>query len=112
MGLFAATFFLALGHHLQHPAQAVVIGKKNDTAAQGLFSAALKTYRPGKVVRWVDPEDRSMTRLPPAMMAMVQSAELHSGPTAYICVETSCAPPAKTLEGLTQTLTSFGVKNV
>ncbi len=111
-GLFAATFFQASSYHLQHPAQAVVVGKRNDSATQGFFSAALKLYRPGKIVRLMDPQDRSVTPPPPALEGMIQNAKSQSGPIAYVCVETSCAPPAKTVEELIQTLTSFGVKNV
>jgi len=112
MGLFAATFFQALSYHLQHPAQAVVVGRRNDPATQNFISAALKSYRPGKIVRLIDPQDRLATPPPPALAGMLQNAKLQSGPVVYVCVETSCAPPAKTVEELTQTLTSFGVKNV
>jgi uncharacterized protein YyaL (SSP411 family) len=110
-GLFAATFFQALSYHLQHPAQTVVVGRRNDPAAQIFLSAALKSYRPGKIVRFVDPQDKPTTPPPSAVAGMLQNMESQSGPIAYVCVETSCAPPAKTVEELQQTLAAFGIRN-
>jgi uncharacterized protein YyaL (SSP411 family) len=109
-GLFAATFFQALAYHLQHPAQAVVVGERTDPATQALFSAALKSYRPGKIVRLIDPKEISGTPPPLALAGMIKNAEPQSGPIAYVCVETSCALPVKTEEELVHTVTSFGLK--
>jgi uncharacterized protein YyaL (SSP411 family) len=112
MGLFAATYFQALSYHLLHPAQALIVGRRNDPATQNFLSAALKSYRPGKIVRLLDPQNRLATPPPPALAGMLQNAKLQSEPVVYVCVEISCAPPARTVEELTQTLTAFGVKNV
>jgi len=109
-GLFAATFFQALSDHLRHPAQVVVVGNRNDSATQGLLSTALKIYRPGKIVRLLDPQNRSQSPLPPALEGMVQT-DTSAGPIAYCCVETLCAPPTKTVDELIQTLTTFGIRN-
>jgi uncharacterized protein len=110
-GLFAASFFQALSYHLGHPAQVVVVGDRNEPATRDFLSAALKIYRPGKIVRLLDPQDRSRAPLPPALEGMIQTAKAHAGPIAYCCVGTACAPPAKTADELVQTLTSFGVRN-
>jgi uncharacterized protein YyaL (SSP411 family) len=112
MGLFAATYFQALSYHLLHPAQAEIVGRRDDPATKNFLSAALKSYRPGKIVRLLDPQNRLAILPPPALAGMLQNAKLQSEPVVYVCVETSCAPPARTVEELTQTLTSFGVKNV
>src|SRR6185436_10677607 len=109
-GLFAATFFQALSYHLQHPAQAVIVGKRTDPATQNLHSAALKSYRPGKIVRLMDPNDKPAVPPPSAVAGMFRSSGSQPGPVAYVCVETSCAPPVKTAQELIQTITSFNIR--
>ena len=57
-GLFASTYFLALEQHLNPPAHAVIVGTEDDALTRELWSKALSTYRPNKLVSLYDPDKR------------------------------------------------------
>ena len=96
-GVHAATFFLALGQHLNPPPHVVVVGKKKDLVSQDLYGAALQTYRPGKFVSLYDPDEPGSRELPKNVRAMMASGD---GLSAYVCSGFVCAPPVHDREAL------------
>lgn len=104
LGLFGATYFLALDFHLHHPAQVVIVGRKGEERTKALHRTALSTYRPGKIVALYDPEEVKGASLPEPLAGMGEAA---SEPRAYICAGTTCAAPTGDPEELKETLQTF-----
>lgn len=92
-GRFAAAYALAVHYHLTPSAQIVVVGKKDDPRTQALWTSAMKTYRPGKLVAVYDPAQLDTTQLPPAVAGAVKVFGVHGKPQAYVCAGSTCAPP-------------------
>lgn len=101
LGLFGATYFLALDFHLSPPVQVVIVGAKGDERTMALHRTALSPYRPGKVVALYDPEEVKGAPLPEVLSGMIETA---AEPRAYICAGTSCAPPTSDPEQLQEML--------
>lgn len=101
-GYYAATYALAIHHHLNPPAKVIVSGSRKDRRTQELFQAGLSTYRPGTLVLFAD-SLRDGERYPAAP---------DGAPLAYVCAGTSCAAAAATPEALRLTLLSFGLPNL
>ena len=89
-GLFASTYFLALEQHLNPPAHAVIVGTEDDALTRELWSKALSTYRPNKLVSLYDPAKSSPGHLPPAVEGMMSR---EAGPQAYVCAGKHVRPP-------------------
>ncbi|MBI3004447.1 MAG: thioredoxin domain-containing protein [Ignavibacteriales bacterium] len=102
-GMFGASYFLALHEFLNPPPHVVVVGDERQGLTTELFNAALRTYRPGKVVTMLSLSN--LSSLPKTVKAMVKNNKL---PLAYVCTNFSCAPPAANADDLIETLTSFG----
>ena len=105
LGLFGATYFLALDLHLSHPAQVVIVGRKGDERTEALHRTALSSFRPGKVVALYDPEEVKGAPLPKVLASMIEAAP---GPLAYVCAGEACAAPTSDPEQLQETLQSLG----
>lgn len=101
LGLFGATYFLALDFHLSHPIQVVIVGAKGDDRTKALHRTALSIFRPGKVVALYDPEEVKGAPLPEVLASMI---EAEAPPRAYICCGTACAAPTSDPEQLQETL--------
>ena len=95
LGLHAATFLLAVEWSL-HPATHVVVvaDGESDSIADQMAVATLRTFLPRRVLQRITRGQNAALTLPAAVQAM---ADLSSGATAYLCVGTSCQPPARTL---------------
>jgi len=96
-GPFAAAYGLAVWYHLHPPVTAVIVGAPDAEETRRLWSAALNTYRPGRLV----------ALFPPG------APELHYPPVeghaaAYVCAGQTCAPPATEPEELQHLLQTFG----
>jgi len=102
-GLFAATYGLAALLHSRHPIQVVILGSANDAKAAELENVANKTYRFGKAVLRVTPENLTSASLAPALRETLP----HLGAAkaqAVVCVETSCHAPVTTVAELSSLL--------
>jgi uncharacterized protein YyaL (SSP411 family) len=103
-GLFAATYGLAALLHARHPLQVVVIGASGDPKAAELEKAANETYRFGKAVVRVTPEQIASASLAPALRETLPRLNA-AAPQALVCVETTCLPPVTHAEKLKALLT-------
>ena len=91
-GLFAATYGLAALLHARHPLQVVITGGANDPKAAELEQAASETYRFGKTLLRVTPEQMASVQLPPALRETLPHLKA-APPQALVCVETTCQAP-------------------
>jgi uncharacterized protein YyaL (SSP411 family) len=92
LGLFAANYGLAALLHARHPLQVVVTGASKDPKATQLEKAAAETYRFGKALLRVTPEQLESASLAPALRETLPHLNAAT-PQALVCVETSCHPP-------------------
>ena len=95
LGLYAATYLLALDWQLSPSTHLVVVGPPGDPVADRMHADALAVFVPRRIVRRLVPEDAGARPLPPAMAGMVSAGK---APRAYACTGTSCRPPADTIE--------------
>jgi uncharacterized protein len=104
LGLFAATYALALVNHLRPPVEIVVIGEANDERMKKLLRAAYDAPRAGKRVFFFEPSLLTSGSLPPGLAATLPNAPYQGQPLALVCVGTSCQPPVKNPEELARVL--------
>ena len=102
LGLFGATFLLALGWAVLPVTHLVIIGAEGDAEADRMHRRALSTFIPRRAVHRLF-DDSADVPLPPALRAMVTGAS----PRAYACQNETCQTPAasdaewqRTLESL------------
>ena len=105
-GLFAASYGLALAHHLREPVEVVVVGAAADPRTRALFKAAHQMPRAGKSVLHFEPEVVKSKALPKGLAATLPQLPLDGEPLALVCVGTTCQPPVKTADALVATLKS------
>ncbi len=108
-GVYIATYGLAVDYHINYPLQAVIVGKRESKKTISLWEAALRTYRPRKVVALYDTSNVKLESLPPAVQAIFKSAP-GDGSRAYICAGTSCAPPTDKPGRVSKLVKEFGKK--
>jgi uncharacterized protein YyaL (SSP411 family) len=101
LGLYAATYLLAVDWHLNPATHLVVVGVAGDPAVRAMHRAALAGFVPRRVVQLLDPAEAGTTPLPPALMGMVAAGQ---APRGYACTGTSCSQPAKDLSSWLATL--------
>jgi uncharacterized protein YyaL (SSP411 family) len=111
--LFASTLMLALEDALHEPAHVTIVGAPSDPRTSALHAAALRTYRPDKIISLHPPQDGSGPAggaeeipLPDSVRAMVTAADV---PMAYVCAGSACARPTGDPEALAQTIATFGL---
>jgi hypothetical protein len=92
LGLFAANYGLAALLHARHPLQVVVTGASGDPKAAQLEKAAAETYRFGKALLRVTPEQLASASLAPALRETLPHFNAATA-QALVCVETTCHPP-------------------
>ncbi|HEY6419117.1 MAG TPA: DUF255 domain-containing protein [Candidatus Binataceae bacterium] len=76
-------------------------------AAASLTDAALRTYRPFKVVMRIDSANGAQS--PPAMRAMLAASAGRNVPLAFVCAGTACANPVEQPARLADLIRKFGV---
>lgn len=96
-GPFAATYGLAMWFHLHPPAVATIVGPLDHAETRQLWTAALETYRPGRLVA-VFPPDAPNLPCPPVA----------EGAIACVCAGQACAKPTAKPETLRDILRTFG----
>jgi uncharacterized protein YyaL (SSP411 family) len=101
LGLYAATYLLAVDWHLSPATHLVVVGDKGDPVADRMHADALATFVPRRVVRRLAPGDMTPRALPSAMAGMVAAGQ---APRGYACTGASCRSPADTVEQWQATL--------
>jgi uncharacterized protein YyaL (SSP411 family) len=101
LGLYAATYLLAVDWHLSPATHLVVVGDKGDPVAERMHADALATFVPRRVVRRLAPGDMTPRALPSAMAGMVAAGQ---APRGYACTGASCRSPADTVEQWQATL--------
>ena len=106
-GIFASTYALAVDLHLHPPAHVAIIGPRSDPRTLALWQAALKAFRPGKIVAVYDPALGEAAKLPPPIAAAMQATRAKGTPQAYVCVGISCSLPTSEPEAVTVLVQTF-----
>jgi uncharacterized protein YyaL (SSP411 family) len=109
LGLYAATYLLAVDWHLRPATHLVVVGKRGDPVADRMHREALAVFLPRRVVRRLSSRETAGRPLPPAMAGMVAAG---GAPRAYACTGTSCRAPAATAEQWRATLEEIRPRSV
>ena len=91
LGLYAATYLLALDWHLNATTHLVVVGEAADQTVRDMHQAALAGFVPRRVVQRLESTDIQNHSLPPALSGMVATG---LAPRGYACTGTSCSQPA------------------
>ena len=103
-GLFAATYGLALLHHLRAPVDVVVVGGADDERTANLLRAAFDTPRAGKRVFAFAPDVVKARNLPAGLVATLPALPFDGVPVALVCKGSACHPPVQTAEALRELL--------
>jgi hypothetical protein len=90
LGLYAATYLLAVDWHLNPATHLVVVGASTDPAAAGMHRQSLAGFVPRRVVQLLTPDATGSHSLPPALQGMI----IGRVPRGYACVGQSCSQPA------------------
>jgi hypothetical protein len=108
LGMYAATYTQALFRLINHPAQVVVIGAKENAKTNELWKTAFDTFRPGKFVSVYDPRNIDLSTLPPAVQGAAKIGMKDGIPKAYVCVGPTCAPPTSSPQEEARLIKTFG----
>jgi hypothetical protein len=92
LGLYAATYLLAVDWHVNPATHLVVVGEAGDPVAGEMHRHALSGFLPRRVVQWIAPAEAGSQPLPPVLRGMVAAGR---APRGYACVGTSCGQPAE-----------------
>ena len=103
-GLFAATYGLALLHHLRAPVDVVVVGRADDDRTVNLLRAAYEAPRAGKRVFAFEPGIVQARDLPAGLAATLPELPFDGVPVALVCEGSACHPPVQTPEALRELL--------
>ncbi len=103
-GLFAATYGLALLHHLRAPVDVVVVGRSDDDRTVSLLRAAYDAPRAGKRVFAFEPGIVQARDLPAGLASTLPHLPFDGVPVALVCEGTACHPPVQTPEALRELL--------
>jgi uncharacterized protein YyaL (SSP411 family) len=103
-GLFAATYGLALIHHLRAPVDVVVVGRVDDDRTVNLLRAAHDVPRAGKRVFTFDPAIVKARDLPPGLASTLPALPLDGAPVALVCQGSACHAPVQTAAALRELL--------
>ena len=88
LGSAAATYVRAVAW-ASLPVTTVAVVGTTDAASDPLFQAALRTYRPRTIVRWL----RAGAEPPPELPAELRAMMTAAAPRAYLCSGQTCLPP-------------------
>jgi hypothetical protein len=104
LGLYAATYLLAVDWQLNPATHLVVVGDPRDPKVQAMHRAAMAAFVPRRVAQVVDPADAGARPVPPALRGMLAAG---AGPRGYACTGSSCSQPAADLATWQVTLESL-----
>ena len=111
LGVFAATYGLALHYHIHPPPQVVIVGSRGAAETLALVEATFSAYRPGALVVQHDLAEADLSTLPETVRPMIAFSQKLGGPQAYVCAGLSCAPPTNDPEQLREFVKTFGRSN-
>jgi uncharacterized protein YyaL (SSP411 family) len=104
LGLYAATYLLAVDWQLSPATHLVVVGDSTDPNAEAMHRAALAGFVPRRVVQLIVPADAGARNLPPALGGMLAGGR---SPRGYACSGATCSQPAEQLSAWVATLESL-----
>jgi uncharacterized protein len=104
LGLYAATYLLAVDWQVNPAFHLVVVGDPADPTTRDMHRAALAGFLPRRVVQRLGASEAGEPALPPALKSMVSAGP---SPRGYACSGTSCSPPAEDLAAWQSTLESL-----
>jgi uncharacterized protein YyaL (SSP411 family) len=104
LGLYAATYLLAVDWQVNPAFHLVVVGDPADPTTRDMHRAALAGFLPRRVVQRLGASEAGERALPPALKSMVSAGP---SPRGYACSGTSCSPPAEDLAAWQSTLESL-----
>ncbi len=107
-----ATLGLALEIQAGGEAVVAIVGASTHPRTNALLSAALGTYRPGKVVMPLDAATGVAAQLPATARAMFDATRDRSAPMAFVCAGSACANPVSAPEQLMRTMREFNIAPV
>jgi len=102
-GLFAASYGLAALLHSRQPIQVVIVGQPGDARAAELELAANMTYRFGKSVLRLPPQQAGDS-LPAGLASTLPHLDATDGARAIVCANSTCQPPITSAEDLRKAL--------
>lgn len=94
MGMFAASYGLAMMMHASNTPQVVVFGASGNPQSSEMEAAALQIFRFGKSVLRVTPETQAAVALPAALQETVPHLKA-AEPQALVCLGKTCFPPVR-----------------
>ena len=103
-GLFAATYGLALLHHLRPPIDVVIVGSAADERTQYLLRAAYEAPRAAKHVFAFAPETVKNRDLPAGLALTLPELPFEGAPVALVCEGSACHAPVQTPEAVRKLL--------
>jgi hypothetical protein len=103
-GLFAATYGLALLHHLRAPVDVVVVGRADDERTASLLRAAYEAPRAGKRVFAFEPGTAQARDLPAGLASTLPQLPFDGVPVALVCEGSACRAPVQTPVALRELL--------
>jgi uncharacterized protein YyaL (SSP411 family) len=106
LGLYAATYLLAVDWQLNPATHLVVVGNPRDPATLAMHRGALSGFVPRRLVQLVDGGETDRGTLPPAIRGMLSGG---NGPRGFACTGATCSQPAGDLEAWRATLESVRV---
>ncbi|HEY3283989.1 MAG TPA: thioredoxin domain-containing protein [Armatimonadota bacterium] len=110
LGLFAASYFAALDHHMSKPLQVVVAGDPDRPDTRELAEAARRGFRPRKILLNLEPEAEA-PGLSEALGSMLEGADALAGQAvAYVCAGDRCGPPTRRPAELEHLIRTFGTR--
>jgi len=104
LGLYAATYLLAVDWQLNPATHLVVVGDSTDPGTQAMHRAALAGFAARRVVQRVAPAEAGTRPLPQALTGMLAAGRF---PRGYACVGASCSQPADEPASWRETLESL-----
>ena len=101
LGLYAATYLLAVDWHINPVTHLVVVGRDRDFTAAAMHGHALAGFLPRRIARRVEPSEAGERPLPEALNGMVAASTVTRG---YACAGFTCSQPAEDLSSWVATL--------
>jgi uncharacterized protein len=101
LGLYAATYLLAVDWHINPVTHLVVVGSNRDSTAAAMHAHALAGFLPRRITRRVEPSEAGERPLPEALKGMVAAGTVAR---AYACAGFTCSQPAEDLSSWVATL--------
>jgi uncharacterized protein YyaL (SSP411 family) len=107
--LMLATVGRAIGSRVHGQALVVVDGSPADGMTLPLLAAAQASYRPGKVLAWLDPSQPNPGIGPLAASQLLARDPDRHDAFAFVCTGNVCTDRVTTPHDLTGLITSFGL---